>query len=61
MSAMKEALEEFLTNDGKQLGYDKDNHPKIKDIHQVIANNIPAWEYFGFKTKKEYYGGNKDG
>ena len=54
MSKISDYEANFLESIGRDLGYDSDNLPEIKDIELVITYNIPVWEYKGM-TKEEYY------
>ena len=54
MSKISDYEANFLESIGRDLGYDSDNLPKIKDIEIVITYHIPVWEYNGM-AKEEYY------
>ena len=45
----------WLDSVGFDLGYGWDNYPDVDDMDKIEIDNIPVWEYYGFKTKKEYY------
>tara|TARA_R100001594_G_scaffold99392_2_gene133897 strand:+ start:1576 stop:1887 length:312 start_codon:yes stop_codon:yes gene_type:complete len=51
---IKESVDEFLLEGGKDLGYDDLNLPRLKDMEAVLENKITCWEYYGYKTKEEY-------
>jgi len=54
MSKVEDYGKHFLENGGRNLGYDEDNMPKVKDIEVVMSLHIPIWDYNG-KTEEEYY------
>ena len=55
MSKMGDAVAEFLYKGGRDLGYHDDKLPKLEDMEVILHLNIKVWEYFGYKTEKEYY------
>ena len=54
MSKISDYEVNFLESIGRDLGYDSDSLPEIKDIELVITYNIPVWEYKGM-TEEEYH------
>ena len=54
MSKVSDYEANFLESIGRDLGYNSDNLPELKDIELVITYNIPVWEYNGM-TEHEYY------
>ena len=56
---MKAAIEDFLDNGGRDLGFNEENLPDIDDFQVVLQQMVLVWDYLGV-TKEEYYGGNKD-
>tara|TARA_R100000008_G_C3521883_1_gene134452 strand:+ start:602 stop:796 length:195 start_codon:yes stop_codon:yes gene_type:complete len=55
MGRLKSYMHDWLEASGFDLGYGWDNYPDMNDIEKIEESNIPAWEYYGFKTEKEYY------
>tara|TARA_R100000353_G_scaffold75844_1_gene57640 strand:+ start:477 stop:656 length:180 start_codon:yes stop_codon:yes gene_type:complete len=56
MSQIKNKIQDFLDNGGRDLEYDEIVLPSLEDMDQVLKEKIPVWDYFG-KSIKEYYGG----
>ena len=59
MGAIKSAIDDFLDNGGKELGYDEDNLPDLDDFQLILQQSVKVWEYHG-KTEIEYYGGSEN-
>ena len=59
MSKMNNIIIDFLHDGGRDLGYDEDNMPDLKDLDVVLNHSVNVWEYHG-KTHKEYYGGKDE-
>ncbi|MBU46205.1 MAG: hypothetical protein CMD28_02140 [Flavobacteriales bacterium] len=59
MSKMNNIIIDFLQDGGRDLGYDEDNMPDVKDLDVVLNHSVKIWEYNG-KTHKEYYGGKDE-
>jgi hypothetical protein len=57
MGKLKSHIQDFLESGGDQLGYGWENTPELKDLSMILSNNIPVWEYNGYATEKDYYGG----
>ena len=60
MSKMKAAIEDFLDNGGRDLGFNEENLPDRDDFQIVLQQMVLVWDYLGV-TKEEYYGGKKNG
>ncbi len=56
MGQLAEFAEEFLIRGGKDLGYQINTLPAVKDMDIVLKHNVFVWEYNGM-TEREYYGG----
>ena len=59
MSAIKSAINDFLDNGGRDLGFDEENLPDLDDFQLILQQWVKVWEYHG-KTEKEYYGGDDE-
>lgn len=59
MSRTKDAIDNFLDNGGRYLGFDENNLPDLKDFQLVLMQGVKVWEYHG-KTEIEYYGGEDE-
>ena len=59
MGKIKMKVGDFLSRKGYDLGYTEDMLPNLLDIDVVDINNIPVWEYMGFRSEKSYYTRNK--
>lgn len=55
MGRVKGYIHDWLESSGFDLGYGWDNYPDMDDMEKIEFDGIPAWEYYGFKTEKEYY------
>ena len=60
MSKVSEKAKDFLDNGGRDLGFNEDNLPPIDEFQIIIQQMIKIWEYHGYETKKEYYGGKDE-
>ena len=56
MSKMNNIIIDFLQDGGRDLGYDEDNMPDVKDLDVVLNHSVKIWKYHG-KTHKKYYDG----
>ena len=56
---VKARMQEFLEDIGYKLGYNQDILPKLKDMDIVEKNNIPVWEYMGYRSEKSFYSKRK--
>ena len=52
---IKQSVDEFLLEGGVDLGYDDLSLPRLKDMEAVLENKVTCWEYYGYRTEKEYY------
>jgi len=59
MGKIKIKVADFLSRKGYDLGYTEDMLPNLLDLDIVDKNNIPVWEYMGFRSEKSYYTRNK--
>lgn len=57
MSKIAEYVTEFLEDCGHDLGYNENTLPKLHEMSTIRVNKVPVWEYMGYKSEKEYYGG----
>ena len=55
MGQIKSYINDWLETYGDELGYDWDNVPNMGDMDAVASDRIPAWEYYGHKSEKDYY------
>ena len=54
MGKLKDAAEDWLSECGYSLGYERDTLPEIKDWNIIKLHSIKVWEYYG-KTYNQYY------
>lgn len=59
MSKIADAIEDFLDNGGRELGYSSNNLPNLDDFQLVLQQLVKVWEYHGV-TEHEYYGGGNE-
>lgn len=59
MSKIADAVEDFLDNGGRELGYSSNNLPDLDDFQLVLQQLVKVWEYHGV-TEYEYYGGGNE-
>ena len=59
MSKIADAVEDFLDNGGRELGYSSNNLPDLDDFQLVLQQLVKVWEYYGV-TEYEYYGGGNE-
>ena len=55
MGRIKSYIESWLDLHGNDLGYDMLTAPSIDDMDTVADNSVPAWEYHGYESEKDYY------
>ena len=55
MGRVKSHIHEWRENFGDELGYEWDNVPSMGDLDGVARDMIPAWEYYGYQSEKDYY------
>ena len=55
MGRIKIKIQDFLDRKGYDLGYNLKILPNLKDLKIVDKNNIPVWQYMGFRSEKSYY------
>ena len=59
MSGMKNHTAEWLDHCGFGLGYHWEDLPDVDHFEIIEENEIPLWEYDGYKSEKDYYSGTK--
>ena len=59
MGRIKIKIQDFLDRKGYDLGYNLKILPNLKDLKIVDKNNLPVWQYMGFRSEKSYYTRNK--
>ena len=55
MGRIKSYIHDWLETYGEELGYDWNNVPSMGDMDVVASDRFPVWEYYGYKSEKDYY------
>lgn len=55
MSKIADYAQQWLEETGYELGYNENILPKLQDMDIIKKNDIPVWEYMGYRSEKSFY------
>ena len=58
MSKMGDYMQSWLDEGGYDLGYSETDLPDLKDMQEVLSDEVKIWEYYQV-TERQYYAGKR--